>query len=1066
MKRIFLWLLSLLIVHIAWAQSVEVPGLVLGQITIKGVVTSAEDGLPLPQLTIRVKGTSLGVVTDMEGHYSITVSDPETVLVFEYVGMEPQEIKVGGRVELNVVMQPVLAEIGQVMVLGYTQRGKNQLTGSTVQLGSKDLNQRPSLQVVEGMAGKVPGLVTNMSSSTPGSMQTVRVRGAGSVAGDSSDPLYVVDGVPISYEKDNRGLTSSTLSSLAALNNADIESVTLLKDASATAAYGARGSNGVIVIKTKNGRKGDTKFNFSARYGIAQRLPNLGFMSTEQQLELLAQARRNAEFLKQIQSHPGGSFYINYAVYALVPQQVEELNKIWNSLPSVESYKQDILNNTDGSTQQIADWNKAGRPNYDFGKAYWRQLTQSVDAQLSASGGSDIQTFYTSFATNYSQNPVVGADFKRINGTLNVDRTLKRWLKFSTNNQASYTRQDGVFAEQIGTMGNPIAGPYYASPFISPYKNGKPNIELGNALNWLYLKDHDKGIQALSHFATNNSLTADIFKGLQFKTRVAIDFLLFDAMSYNNRIHSEQALMGGAATQMKQSTYNLVTQNSLNYDVRLWDDHKFSFLALQEYQRNFVDHLSGSAYNAASDKVTDLGALSSRKTNDGYKSSWANAAYLFLLNYDYAGRYILDLSYRREGSSRFPRDKRFGNFGSCGAAWNLHAEDFFTPLASVINRLRLRASWGVSGNSEIGDNRYRRTLEYYSSYNGQPAGDVLEYGNPDLTWEKNATLDAGIEFGLLYNRVSGSVTYFNKKTYDLLQPVPLSSTTGHENVYRNAGQMYNRGVELQLDVAILQNEHYNLNLGFNLATLQNRVEKLSHDAQTGRTIPLEENWTRTDEGHTLNEWYLYPFAGIDPTTGMALYYTDETRTKTTKDPRNSKRIWMGYSATPTLTAGVTLHADWGPLYLDANAILMAGHKIMNPYFADFYSDDAKHLRGGRGVDGMYGKTWQGIGDNKAQLPITAAGVYQGGVNAQTDQFLRKGDFIRLRDITIGYNFPTNLLKRIHFDGSINIYAQVTNPLTYKFDPNLNYDPEVPANGMWEFRNPAMRTYLIGCNISF
>lgn len=1066
MKRILYTLFLILFVSWAAAQSVEVPNLIVGQIVVNGVVTSSEDGLPLPQLNIHIKGTTTGVVTGTDGRYSITVPSPETILVFEYVGMETQEILVGHSLELNVVMSPALEEIDQVMVMGYTQRGKNQLTGSSVQLDSKELNQRATLQVVEGISGKIPSLVTNMSSSTPGSLQTVRVRGAGSIAGDA-DPLYVVDGVPIAYEKENRGLTTSTLSSLAALNNADIESVTLLKDASATAAYGARGSNGVIVIKTKSGRKGKTKFNATARYGIAQRLPNLGFMTPEQQLEALAEAYRNSAFIRTVQQDPTDpGFYFNYATGTLTPAQEQKAKQIWSSLPDLETYKQDLLTNKNGNSEHIQAWDKAGRPNNDYAREYWRRLTQTTDMQFSASGGTDIQTFYASMGANYSQNPVVGADFKRFNGSLNVDRTLVSWLQYATNNQVSYTRQDGVFSEDIPTMGNPIAGPYYASPFVPPYKNGKPNRDLGNALNWLYLKDHDKGIQSIAHLATNNALTADITEGLKFKTRFALDYIGFDSKEYNNRIHSDQAFMGGRAAQSKVSTYNLVTQNSLTYDFSLLDQHKFSLMALQEYQRSYEDYLSAQAYNTATDKVTDLGALSSRKTNDGYKSSWANAAYLLLLNYDFASRYILDLSYRLEGSSRFPRNKRFGNFGSVGAAWNIHSESFFAPLASVFNRLRFRASWGVSGNSEIGNNRYRRTLEYFSSYNGTPAGDILEYGNPDLTWEKNATLDLGFEFGLWYNRISGSFTFFNKNTYDLLQPVPMSLTTGHESRYQNAGEMYNRGFEVQLDFALLRAEAYNLNLGFNMATLTNRITKLSHDPQTGKVIPLEDNYTRTDEGHALNEWYLYPFAGIDPTTGATLYYTDETRTKTTKLQSNSKRIWTGYSATPTLTAGMSLHADWKAIYLEANAIFMGGHKIMNSYLADFYSDDAKHLISGRGVDGMYGKTWKYMGDTKAELPIVSANNPQGGLNQQSDIFLRKGDFIRLRDITLGYNFPKKVLQKMHFGGAINIYAQVTNLFTYKFDKRLNYDPEVPANGMWEFRNPAMRTYSIGCNINF
>ena len=1073
MKRNLLLFLLLMLVGVALAQEIAVPNVVVERFTVSGVVTSAEDGLPLPQLAVRIKGTNTGVVTNMDGKYSINVEDVAAVLIFEYVGMQTQEIVVGaghGQVELNVEMQPALEEIDQVMVLGYTSRGKNQMTGSSVQMDAKDLNARPALQVVEGMAGKVPGMVTNMSSSTPGSLSTVRVRGASSVTGSNTDPLYVIDGVPIAYEKENRGLNSSSLSALASLNNADIESVTLLKDASATAAYGARGSNGVIVIKTKNGRKGATKFNFTARYGAAQRLPNLGFMTAEQQLELLAFTKRNGAFVKKLldEQKIDKGIYLNYAIGKLTPKQLDKVNELWNSLPDVETYRKDILSNADGTTPNIKAWNDAGRPDYDFAKAYWRPITSTVDAQISASGGDDTQTFYASFGGNYSQNPVVGADFKRVSGALNVDRTLVQWLKFSTNNQVSYTRQDGVFAEQIGTMGNPVAGPYYASPFTPVYKNGKPNIDLGGALNWLYLKDHNEGKQVLSHLSTNNQLTATIIEGLSFKSRVALDFVLFDAKEYDNRLHSDHSYEGGRAYQSKQSTYNFVTQNSLNYDLRFLENHKISLLALQEYQRSYVNFLSGQAFNSATDKMKELGSLKTNQGANGSESSWGNAAYLLLANYDYDGRYILDLSYRLEGSSRFARDKRFGNFGSVGVAWNIHAEKFFEPLVNTITRLRFRTSYGISGNSEVGgEGRYLRTLEYFGSYNGRPAGDVYDYGNPDLTWEKNATLDVGVEFSLWYDRISGSVTYFNKRTYDLLQPVPLPLSSGHTSVYRNAGEMYNRGIETQLDFGILRLKDLNVNLGVNLATVNNKVTRLAHDPQSGKTIPLSNGaYTNIDEDHTVNEWYLYAYAGVDPTTGMSLYYTDETRTSTTKDYTQAQRLWMGCSAIPTLTSGLSFHVDWKGAYLDISGYLAMGHKIMNPYFSDFYNDDASHILKHRGVDGMYGKLWKGIGDTEADLPITGIGAGQNGVIRNSDHFLRKGDFFRLRDLTLGYNLPKSWLNRIHFNGSVTVYGQLTNLFTYKFDKKLNYDPEVPDNGLWEFRNPAMRTYSVGCNINF
>lgn len=1068
MRRIVLVLLLLLPVVCVLAQGNTAPK------TVQGVVTSAEDGLPLPQLAIRIKGLNTGVVTDTQGYYKISVPNNETTLIFEYVGMETQEILVGDRSEINVVMNVALEEIDQVMVMGYTQRTKNQLTGSSVQLKNEELTRRPGLQVAEGLAGRVPGFVATMSSSTPGALQNVRIRGAGSIVGGSTDPLYVVDGVPIAYEKSNRGLTSSTLSSLASLNSSDIESVTVLKDASATAAYGARGANGVVVIKTKSGRAGETKFNFTGRYGFSQRLPNLGFMTPLQQLRLIAEGDRNAEFLKALQANPG--LYNEYLKGNLSGASLDAVRAIWNSLPTLESYEKELLNGGKLITlptgekirewPEIKTWDSLGRPTYNFADAYWRRFVHMTEAQLSASGGSDSHTFYTSVGANYSQNPIEGADFKRINGSLNMDRKLTSWLKFETNNQLSYTRQDGVFNEQLGSSGNPIAGPYYVPQFHPIYdKDGKPNLRLKNALNYLYIKDHDDNYNALTHLSTNNTLSADIWEGLKFKTRFAVDIVGYDAKTYANRTHSEQYFFGGQLDQIKQTTYNLVTQNSLSYDFSIADTHRFSLLALQEYQKNFVNYLFGSAQNSASDKLP-LGSLSKNKRADGFNSNWANAAYLGLLNYDYDSRYVVDLSYRREGSSRFSRQNRFGNFGSVGLAWNMHAESFFEPALKVINRLRLRGSWGVSGNSEIGENKYRSTLEYYGQYNGNPAGDVFNLQNPNLTWEKNATLDVGIEFGLWNERITGAVTYFKKDAYDMLQIVPISGTTGHKVITLNAGEMENKGVELQFDFGILRGADYSLSLGLNFATLSNKVNKMYRDPKTGKPFPIEEQLTKTDEGHLLNEWYLYPWAGVDPTTGLPQWYTDETRTKVTTNPTETRRVYTGYSAIPTRTGGINIHADWRGIYLDMSATYIGGHKIMNQHLSEFYNDNAQHIRHATGVEGMYGKTWQGIGD-KSEYPIlTTLHSHLGDLSRASDQFLRMGDFIRLRDITLGYNFAKNILKKMHFAGSIQIYAQVTNLLTYKFDKKLNYDPEVPENGLWEFVNPAMRTVSFGCNVNF
>lgn len=1021
--------------------------------TVTGVVTDASSGEPLPLANVQIKGTSSGCVTDNDGRFSLKVPDDKAVLLFFYTGYVTQEIPVEGKSVFNVMLRTANEEIDQVIVVGYGTRGKNEITGSTVQVGGDQISSVPVISPVEALQGKVPGLMTNMSSSTPGSSQQVRIRGVGSLAA-SSTPLYVIDGVPVNSGNYSSSSAESTLSVMSTLNSSDIESMTLLKDASATAAYGARGSNGVIVITTKKGSKGKTRFNFSGYYGFSQRaMGGIKMMTAAQTLTMLGKMKRNQMFLEQLQ----GDLLREYKTGKLSDESMKKVNEIWASLPPASTYEAEYL-----AKAVIKAWDAKGRPEYDWEKVMDRRFAHMFNGVLSAQGGDDRYSYYASLGANYTQSTVKGSDYKRLSGSLNFTRNLVRWLDFSTVNKVSYVRQDGVVAEQNAYYSNPFMVKYFVSPFYAPYtEEGKPTADLGGSVyNWQLIKDRDVRVQDVLRGTTTNSLTATIIKGLKFKTLVSLDYALFASRMYQNRTYGDGKQSGGNASREKTSDVNLVFQNSLNYDFSIADDHHFSLTALMEYQKNDNDELSGIGSYSISDRLKNLSSTARGFGVSGASSDWMNAAYLFMVNYNYLGRYVLDATYRYEGSSRFPKAHRFGHFGSVGAAWNVHLEPFYEPIRGVMNTLKLRASWGVSGNSEVDLNSYQRLLGTADAYNEYTAATLLGMGNPDLTWEKNRTFDVGFDFGFLDDRINGTVSYFDKRTYDLLQSVPLSRTTMFSSLLRNVGTMDNRGVEVLLNFDILRMEHYHLSAGLSLATVRNRVVKLAKDNE-GKTLVIQTATKKTDEGHMLDEWFMRLSAGISPQTGLPLWYVDEKRDRVTTNFNEAKQVWTGYSSVPTWTGGASLHFDaWGA-YLDMNIYAAGGHKVMNAWQNLLYSSTGRSVAKYHAPAALL-DAWEKPGDEGKEYSMVANGYDNQGSAGAQDRYLYRGDYLRIKDVTIGYNIPAEWVGGVQ----LGVYLRGTNLFTHAFDKRMQFDPEVRLNGFWNFYNPPTRVFSFGLNMNF
>jgi len=1003
----------------------------MGQTTVKGVI-SDKDGMPIPGATVYPQTSPQnGTITQGDGSYSLSVPAGETHIKVTFIGKQDQLVEIGGRSVVDVTLADEDVNVEEVIVTGYAVKGKNSLTGSTIQVSGDDIRNVPVVSVDQALQGKVAGMTISTSSGTPGAVQDIRIRGVGSLTA-GNDPLIVLDGVPIINSDMSASDARSSLSALAAINSADIESITVLKDASATSAYGARGSNGVIVITTKRGKAGKTAFNLTTSYGFQNK-------ATEGR-KALTGAQREELYYEALANQYG----------------------VANGFDETTAYDwatTALATNT--NFKALVAWKAAGSPENSWDDAMSNNDAPVFNMNFSATGGDQTSSFYSSIGYNKTEAIVLGSEFSRLNGSLNYKKDLTKTVKFNTSNSVSNTNQDGLILEQGGYFANPLLAKFFMSPWISPYDaDGEPNLATNGPHNYLYLKDHNQTYNKLTRFINNSSVEWEIIDNLKLKSLVSFDFNLANYKNYVNRNYGDGANPGGYSESQVAQNANMVTQNSLAYTIQK-GEHYISALALLEYQKNKYSYTYGYGEDFIADGLTNVNSAGANKDADSYFEDWMNASYLGMINYEYSNKYILDFTFRREGSSRFAPDKRFGSFWSTGAAWNIIKEDFMQNI-SFLSNLRLRGSYGVSGNSAISLNSYQALLAFDVNYNGTGAVYPSGYGNNNLSWEKNKTFDAGIDFGFLGERITGSVAYFNKYTFDLLQQVPLSRTSGHSSIYMNVGELSNSGIELMLDFSIIKSTDFNLSASFNFATLTNEVKKLAKDGE-GNPINIETATRKIEEGHPIYEWRMRSYAGVNPDNGKPLWYLKEGSDETTEVYNDAALIYQGYSAIPTYSGGGAIHVDYKGIYLDANVYFAGGHKVYEDWAAYTHHAGTRTIASYNGVAELMNR-WQKPGDI-TDVPIMLYDATANSAALTSSRFLYDGTFLRLKDLVLGYNIPSEWLAKAKFQ-TASVFVRGTNIYTWVKDKNLKYDPEVRADGFTRLTNPPIKSITFGVNLNF
>lgn len=978
---------------------------VQAQRTVSGKVTD-DVGEGLPGVNVVIKGTTTGVTTDIDGNYRLQVNDGD-VLVFSYVGFEAQEINVGTRSVIDVTLGGA-TELQEVIVVGYGESTTKKLTGSIDKVDAKKFEQVPLPSFDNMLQGNVAGLNVQGTSGMPGGATNVRLRGIGSINAGSA-PLYVLDGVPINVGDLSRD--QQTANALASLNPNDIENVTVLKDASAAAIYGSRAANGVIIITTKKGKPGKTKFTLRVQNGISQR--------RDDPFDVMNSAEYT-EYMREAVTNTGGDPDDAGSPTTYYPIVADTVDTPWLDLAF-----------QDGSLQSY---------------------------ELTASGGDEKTRFFISGSFLEQEGIAVQTKLERFSSRFNIDHSATEKLTFGVNLTISNAKQNGRYG--AGTsFGDPIYGGMYLSPLYPVFATQEQidsGGDRGTGFNFNtpgFFGHNHVATQALSSNEANSFRTTgkvflnyDIIDGLTFNQSVGLDMVRIVEDSWTSQNHPDGVNDGGFVTAVSTFNRDYVITSTLNYSTSFNDSHNITALIGNEYQNANRESIDVTANNFPSDKLRTINSGANNFSYGAFGTEWAIWGIFSRVNYNYDERYFLDVSVRRDGSSRFGSNNRFAVFYSVGAGWNISDESFFN--ASFVDQLKLRGSYGTSGNQSIG-NFDSRGLYQFGAYDGVSVSFPSQLDNPDLTWEQSSQVDIGIDFSLLQGRLSGSLDYYNKETSDMLLQVPISRTTGFTQLDQNLGTMVNKGFEVTLSSVNLQVGDFSWATDVNFSRNQNEITSLPDGADivSGNTIQRV--------GEAVNSWYLPVYAGVNPANGAPLWY-DEDGNIVTQYGQADRQI-VG-NPVANILSGLTNTFTYKGFSVSAFVFLSRGNDVFRSVSRFINSDGSRF---GRNQSTEQLRRWQQPGD-VTDVPIIKQGNTDGGNNSSTRQ-LHEGSFLRLRNVTVAYNLPSDLASKMKLT-SVRIYAQGQNIKTWTNYPGL--DPEVGITGVDFGLYPQPRSYTVGIDIGF
>lgn len=1018
-------------------------GLVTAQTaSVTGVVTSAEDGEPVVGASVLVEGTSQGTITDIDGKFTIQhLPSTAKMLQISYIGM--QSIKVAIKPgTLHISLQPDSELLDEVVITGYGVTKKAAFTGAATTISSSQIDTKNDANPIKSLEGAVPGLQMNISSGQPGAPANIFVRGRNSL-NSGTQPLYVVDGVP--YFADAIGIRSDEgqeVSPLASLNANDIESITVLKDATATSIYGARAANGVIVITTKKGRSGKPQINFTAKLGF-ETMPafpsSYKLLDASKNIELATEALLNA-----YDDYGDGSTFGYYN----------------------EGYGLGFPY-TLGGAKDFYDWYTGGwitnAEKYGYDTNWLKEVTrtgfmQEYGFDISAGGATDNSPKYY-LSLNYMSEDaiVIGKDLDRYTFRFNMEHAPTSFVKYGFNTNLAYIKTN--MGAGGGYFSDPITMAYMMNP-LTPVRdqNGDWNWDTSYAgYNPVAQrsKNGDKSTAKQYRGSLSPFVQLNFTKKLFWLTRASIDFLMVDEFGYWSFLQPQGKEMRGMGEDSYTTNLQLSITNTLNYINTFNDKHNVNFLIGQEGQRTNKKEAYLAASNYPVDYLNEVsnaavpGSASTSKYDLVLASFFANA------QYDYESKYYASASFRYDGSSRFGSNHRWAPFWSVGAKYRLSAEKFMEGTHGWLTNLTLRASYGTSGNQEVGNSWYasRNMFGFGHNYNNLPGSAHEQFGNPDLKWEQTDKFNVGLDIRL-FDRIGIEVDYYNHQTRDMVFAVPISMTTGLTSYYKNIGQLSNQGFEAAITAQVIQTQDWQWDVTLTGSYNKNKVVKLSTDN------PIEGTIQTTEVGYPIYQYYMKEYAGVDPQTGEAMWYKDATGDETTKNYGSAAKRYLG-SPNPDFAGSLSTTLKWKGIDLAIQLNYSLGAKIYGSNLrydeqigGSFYQNFTQYV---------YDNRWQKPGDITDVPRLTTDGGYE---NSASSRFLMDGDYLKIRSLSLGYTLPQSLLGK-SFVRNCRVFANAENVYTFCASNYRGFDPSgIGANGVQWWNYPLPMSVMFGVTLGF
>lgn len=978
--------LNMLSWHVLYAQNREVSGKII----------DSKDNSPLAGVTVRAKNSNANTVSQTDGSFRLSVPSTVSVLIISHIGYTEQEVNISDGA-MTVSLNAADRSLSEVIVVGYGTRIKRDVTSSIAKVNNRDFANLPLPSFESALQGRAAGVFINSGSGKLGQGLNIRVRGISSITA-STQPFIVIDGVPVVTEA--LGSYTEPDNPLAMLNPDDIESIEILKDAASSAIYGARASNGVILVTTKSGKVGKTKVNFGIANGWSQPTKKQKFLNASQYKELFTAAAENEGYVAA-----------------------------------------DEFEAESGTT----DWNSNNNSNFAdeaFQDGYVKQYNFSL------TGGDTRTRFLISASWNDQKGIIIDNRLRRANGRVNIDHSINSRFKVGANLSLAKSINNRVSADNNFT--NPLQ--LNALPPLHPIyqADGSPNPA---TLYYSYLIDHVHASREATSYRTLSNVFGEfrILPNLYLRSQIGLDWLNLQEEEYLGRETLDGA-PGGSGYNGQVTASKVTYTNTLNFTKEFGSRHKLDGFVGVEYQANRTSDVDATGLGFPSNKFKKLVSATDIQDANSSETESSFASYFAKVNYKLNDRFLFGASFRVDGSSRFGKDTKYGSFPAASVGWILSEENFLSR-SNVVSFLKLRASYGRTGNAEINDYAWRSLISA-TDYANIAGLVTTQIGVPDLTWEKADQVDFGLDFGFWNNRITGEIDYFRKETSGLLLGAPIPSVLGFTTITKNIGSMQNNGWEFVINAAILRGD-LGWTVSANLSTYKNEITELFSPVQ-----PQARTLGRLAVGQPYGQYFGKKYAGVDPANGDALYYRADMTTTAVYSQGVDTIVG---DPNPDFYGGFNNRFTYKGFDLDIQCQFVKGGDLYN--IAGFFQSVNGDYFDNQTEDQM--GYWRKPGD---VTRIPQPRLYAGNGAGKSDRWVQDGSYFRVKSVNLGYNIPRKVLNRIKVDNA-RVYVAALNLFT--FTDYRGYDPEINTTytgnvnlGHDFYTPPQAKTISVGINIGF